>query len=307
MLARRPTLSVVIATYEWPEALEAVLASLAEQSDQSFDVVVADDGSRPATAELVGRWQSVFPGRLEHVWQEDDGHRKSRILNLAAERARGEYIAFLDGDSVPRRRFSAAVRRAAIPGWFVASKRLHMSASLSRRVIDERRPVWRWSALRWLVGSPHEVFAAHRETGRRVGVLLPIRDRRRPWRPGQAEFSPPFNAFGFCFGVFRRDFERVNGFDMRFRSWGGEDVDIAIRLRRLGLRCGWPGPDATMLHLWHPQKRSMESNRLLVEETGRSTRVEAVEGLRELRSELEAQPSANRLGASSSSSEPVKR
>ena len=282
-----PAISVVVSTYQWPEALDVVLHALYEQSDRDFDVVVADDGSGPATADVVRRWQSAFAGDLDHVWQEDAGWRKSRILNLAALRAPGDYLVHLDGDSVPRKGFIRSLRRAAIPGWFVASKRLNMSAAFSRRVIEDRLPVWRWSALRWLVGSPRELFAAHRETGRRPGVLLPMRDRRRPWRPGGTEFSPPFNAFGFCLGVSRRDFERVNGFDMRFVGWGTEDVDIAIRLRRLGLKCGWPGPDASMLHLWHPPKRgTTKSNVPLREETEGSTRVAAVEGLRELSAEL---------------------
>ena len=76
----------------------------------------------------------------------------------------------------------------------------------------------------------------------------------------------PFEAYGFFFGVSREDFERANGFDMRFVNWGGEDEDLAARLRRLGLRCGWPGPDATLLHLWHePGKGSMRSNAPLVD------------------------------------------
>ncbi len=180
-----------------------------------------------------------------------------------------------------------AVRRAAIPGWFLASKRLMLSRELSRRVIEDRVPVWRWSGLRWLLSSPRELFTSDRQIAR-PGVLLPIRDRRRPWRQGQPEFAPPFDAYGYL-GVSRGDFERVNGFDMRFVGWGTEDVDIAIRLRRLGLTCGWPGPDASMLHLWHPAKRgTMKSNMPLREETERSTRVEAVDGLRELSAELAA-------------------
>ena len=287
---RRPTVSVVVVTYEWPEALDIVLRALSEQSDRDFEVVVADEGSGPETARVVRSWQPEFEGCLEHVWHEDVGYRRARILNLGARRAQGEYLVFIDGDSVPRRRFIESLRHAAIPGWFVASKRLNMSEPFSRRVIDERRPVWRWSALRWLIGSPREVFASHRETGRRPGVLLPIRDRRHPWRPDSAEFSPPFNAFGFCLGLFRADFERINGFDMRFRRWGGEDVDLAIRLRRLGPKCGWPGPDATMLHLWHPSARgTMPSNEPLVTETRLTSRVEAIEGLRELSAELGSQ------------------
>jgi GT2 family glycosyltransferase len=120
-------------------------------------------------------------------------------------------------------------------------------------------------------------------------VILPVRDRRRPWRETQPEFFPPYDAYGFFLGVAREDFERVNGYDMRFEGWGGEDRDIAVRLRRAGVRCGWPGPQASLLHLWHPARKGEESaNMQLLRETEKSTRVEAVLGLRELAAQVSA-------------------
>jgi glycosyltransferase involved in cell wall biosynthesis len=297
-----PELSIIITTYEWPEALHVLLRALADQNDGSFEVVVADDGSGPSTASVVAEWRERAPFPVEHVWQPDDGWRKSRILDLAALRARGRYLVFLDGDSVPRVRFLAALRRCMLPGWFVASKRLHLSRELTARVLADGVPVWRWSVARWLA-APRELLRTERESAR-LGLLVPVRDRRRPWRAGQPEFSAPYEAYGFCLGMWRTDFETVNGFDLRFENWGGEDEDIAARLRRAGLRCGWPGPKATMLHLWHePKLGLMPSNKQLVRDSLSDDHVEAIAGLRE----LAAQESANRVGASSSSSDPVKR
>jgi GT2 family glycosyltransferase len=285
-------LSIIVATYEWPEALDVVLTALSQQPVHDFEVVVADDGSGPETRAVVEYWKASFEKRLVHAWQEDERYRRARSLNLGARAARGQYLLFLDGDCLPRTGLIAAVRRAAQPGWFLASKRLNMSAGLSQRVLEERLPVWRWSALRWLVGAPRETVTSPRETGR-PGLLLPVRDRRRPWRQGQPEFSPPYDGYGFFFGVHRQDFERVNGFDTRFVGWGGEDTDIATRLRRAGLRCGWPGAQATVLHLWHPVKSGeTSSNTPLLRETETSTRVEAVQGLRELVAEPSDQVNA---------------
>ena len=294
--------SVVVVTFEWPEALDLVLEALSQQQDDAFEVIVADDGSGPETAAVVERRRETYPVRLDYVRQEDEGWRQARNRNHGALLARGDFLVFLDGDCLVRHGFLAAIRRAALPGWFLASKRLHLSESLTQRVLERRIRVWRWSAARWLLHTPRELFTSHREAGS-PGVLLPLRDRRRPWRPEQPEFTPPFDAYGFFFGVSRDDFERANGFDMRFVNWGGEDEDLAARLRRLGLRCGWPGPAATLLHLWHPVKKgTMPSNTPLVQETKAGTHMEAFEGLREL-----AQESANRVGASSSSGEPEKR
>jgi len=296
-----PSVSVVISTYQWPAALDVLLLALAEQRDHDFEVVVADDGSGPETAAVVESWRARGPFRVTHAWQPDEGWRKSRILNLGALAASGRYLVFLDGDSIPRASFLAAVRRVMLSGWFLASKRLLLSRALSGRVLDERIPVWRWSAARWLLGAPRELVRSDREHGR-PGVLLPLRDRRRPWRDDQPEFTAPYEAYGFCLGMWRSDFEAVNGFDLRFENWGGEDEDIAARLRRAGLRCGWPGPKATMLHLWHePKLGLMPSNKHLVRDSLAGDHVEALAGLRE----VAAQESANRVASSTSSSEPV--
>lgn len=301
------TISLVVTTYDWPDALDVVLRALSEQEDNAFEVVVAEDGEHPRTADVVRRRGDDVDFRIAHVTQPDLGWRKTRIYNLGALEARGDYLVFLDGDCLPRRGLLRAVRRGALPGWFLAGKRLHLSQEQTRNVLDGALAPWRWSTPRLLTGLSRGAFSTTRETAH-PGFLVPVRDRGRPWRPSARDFSPPFAAYGFFFGVSRRDFERVNGFDLRYTGWGGEDEDLAVRLRRLGLRCGWPGPRATLLHLWHPaQKGLMPSNKPRVEETVASSHIEAPVGLRELASELaEAQVSANRVGSSSSASEPEK-
>lgn len=263
------TLGVVVATYEWPEALHAVLLGLADQSDTDFDVVVADDGSGPETAALVEAWRSQL--RLEHVRQEDEGYRLARVRNLGALAVGSDYLVFIDGDVVPRRHFVRALRGAAVPGWFVGGKRLLLSRELTGRVLADGVPIQRWSLPHW---------ALHGAEARPLRALTPL-DRRRPGRAGLPEFVPHADGYGFLLGVSRSDFDRVNGYDARFAGWGGEDVDMAVRLRRAGLRCGWPGPQGTLLHLWHEtRKPGVRPNDSLLAETRESERIEALEGLR---------------------------
>jgi glycosyltransferase involved in cell wall biosynthesis len=265
------SLSLIVATYEWPEALDAVLRGLADQSDRDFDVVVADDGSGAATGELVGAWAEHLS--LRHVRQEDQGYRLARVRNLGAQAAGGDVLVFIDGDTVPRRHFVRAVRRAAVPGWFAAGKRLMLGRELTERVLADRVPIQRWSFPHW---------ALHGGRSAPLRALTP-RDRRRPGRDGLPEFVPHADGYGFMLGVSRVDFERVNGYDARFAGWGGEDVDMAVRLRRAGLRCGWPGPQGTLLHLWHDERKpAVRPNDPLLRETEASDRIEAIEGLRQL-------------------------
>jgi GT2 family glycosyltransferase len=180
---------------------------------------------------------------------------------------------FLNSDTVPRRNFVRAMRRAAVPGWFLAGKRLLLSHELSDRVLADDVPIHRWSLPHW---------ALHSRQVRPLAALTG-RDRRRPGRNVVPEFVPHADGYGFLLGISRADFERVNGYDTRFAGWGGEDVDMAVRLRRAGLRCGWPGPQSTLLHLWHETRTPAERpNDPLLRETEVSDRIEALKGLREL-------------------------
>ena len=279
MNTREPSVTIVLATYERANALELVLRALAEQGTEQFDVVIADDGSGEEVASVVERWRQRMD--LHHVWQPNDGFRKARALNLAALAAHGEHLLFLDADCIPRRGFMEAVRRARRPGWFLSTKRISLSEGFTQRVIADDMPIWRWSAAEWLLRAPPEVG--------RPGYLVAARDRRRPWRPRQPEFVPPVSAY-CLFDVSREDFERVNGYDARcIHSNDGEDQDLAIRLRRNGLKCGWPGPAATVIHLWHPLRTDRVPDRTPVfRETQASDHVEAIVGLRELADQVSA-------------------
>ena len=97
------------------------------------------------------------------------------------------------------------------------------------------------------------------------------------------EFVPHRDAY-CCIGVSASDFAAVNGYEMRYEGWGEEDVDLALRLRNLGLRAGHAGPQATVFHLWHASRADpRHPNHALLHETRSSGRVEALAGLRELR------------------------
>jgi hypothetical protein len=250
-----------------------VLWAFSEQSDRDFTLVVADDGSGPGTGLVIDEWRTTFGERLAHAWQPDEGFRLARVLNLGSRAVDADYVAFLHGESIPRRHFVRAVRACIAPGWFVAGRRLDMSDALTQRVLAEKLPVHRWGLAQWLRSRRH------------VGSLLPLtrRDRRRVAVRGVPEFVPHDRTYGYLLGVYQKDFERVNGYDMRFEGWGEEDVDIATRLRRIGLRCGHAGPDATLIHLWHESEIPVERpNWYLLEGTEQSDRIDAIEGLREL-------------------------
>ena len=234
-------ISVIVTTYNREDAMAAVLRSLARQTDQDFEVLVADDGSAATTGQLVESWKAKLGRRLGHVWQEDRGFRAAEIRNRAILAARGSYCIFLDGDCIARPDFVATHRRLAEQGCFVTGNRILLSPELTAEVLNEGLMPESWSIGHWL---------AQRLRGgvNRLSALLhlplgPLRRLRQyAWR----------GARSCNLAIWRADLDRVDGFDADYSGWGKEDSDIIVRLLHAGVRRK-DGVFATgVLHLWHP-------------------------------------------------------
>ena len=100
-------ISIIVSTYNREDALDVVLRALSRQSDRNFEVIVADDGSGPATARIVREWASRTKLPIKHVWHDDRGFRLSDIRNRGIRASAGAYVLFLDGDCIARTNFVA--------------------------------------------------------------------------------------------------------------------------------------------------------------------------------------------------------
>jgi glycosyltransferase involved in cell wall biosynthesis len=267
-------ISVIVATYDREDALDAVLWGLSHQSDRDFEVVIADDGSCSTTAALVEGWRSRLGVPLSHVWQRNCGFRAAEIRNRAILACRGDYCIFLDGDCIAAADFIATHRRLAEPGWFVTGNRVLLSPALTDAVLRDKLRPQAWSASRWI---------RHRLSGgvNRLAALLrlplgPLRKLRpRHWR----------GARSCNLAVWRSDLERIDGFDACFTGWGREDSDLLIRLLRCGLRRK-DGRFATgVIHLWHPpfDRAQLAANEARLDAVLQSNRTRAQRGLSTLR------------------------
>ena len=72
--------SLIISTYNWPEALEIVLISAKRQTILPKEILIADDGSKNETSILIEKFKKKLSVPIIHVWHEDKGFRKSEIL-----------------------------------------------------------------------------------------------------------------------------------------------------------------------------------------------------------------------------------
>jgi glycosyltransferase involved in cell wall biosynthesis len=247
-----------------------VLSALSGQTDREFEVVVADDGSRPTTAALIERWKGRLGVPLSHVWQADRGFRAAEIRNRALLAARGDYCIFLDGDCIARADFVATHRRLAERGWFVTGNRVLLSRELTAAVLREGVLPQTWNLAQWINRR------AQGGVNRLAAVLrLPLGPLRR-LRPAQWLGARSCNL-----AVWRSDLERVDGFDASFRGWGREDSDLLIRLLHSGVRRKDGRFATAVIHLWHEEedRSQLDANDARLDAVQRSDRVRAQAGM----------------------------
>lgn len=235
----RMTVSLIITTYNWPKALALVLQSAIEQSRLPDEIIVADDGSTEETAILVQQFTQASPVPVIHAWQEDEGFRAARSRNNAVAKSTGEYLIFVDGDTVLHKAFVADHLRFAERSTFTVGSRVLMSEattenaflkeafafSFRRTEADNKLNAVHFPLLSWL-------YARKRKT--------PI----EKWI---------FKVRSCNMAVWRSDYFAVNGFNQDFCGWGREDSEFALRLFKYGLAMKRLKFAAVQYHLYHQE------------------------------------------------------
>ena len=237
-------ISVILATYNWPQALNLCLQSLAAQTDLNFEVIIADDGSRQETTALIASFQANFVVPLHHVWQEDVGFRKSKILNQAIDACHGDYLVFLDGDCLVQPDFIARHRALSQSGVMVTGSRILINPDLTGELCEGGQ--WNFSALKTKA-------ARYRLTGQ-LNKVLPLWIKL-PDLPTRMYRAFKWSRIKGCnMAAWRADVKRMGGFDEGLEGWGHEDADFVFRLQQQGIRRKSGSWATEVLHLWHPSQ-----------------------------------------------------
>lgn len=267
--------SVIITTYNQPRYLELVLYGYALQTRKDFEIVVADDGSGPETAEVIERARRELGLSIRHVWHEHRGFRKCEILNRAILAADGDYLVFTDGDCIPRRDLVETHMRLARPERFVAGGYLKLPAEVSRAVDEDVIRSGQITDLRWLrsCGWRPGRRALRLVRSRALGALFDL-------------LTPtPTHFHGNNSSTWREAIEAVNGFDEEM-GYGGLDRGIGFRLENLGIWGMQARHRAVCMHLYHerPYRDAavLQRNREILARIRRTGETRARRGLAEL-------------------------
>jgi glycosyltransferase involved in cell wall biosynthesis len=266
-------ISVIVTTYNRPDALAAVLEGYLVQTDRKFQLIIADDGSKDETKEVVSSYgrRAAFP--VEHVWQEDQGFRAATIRNRALAATSADYVIFSDGDCIPLPDFVARHRLLAEKGWFVVGNRILLSEAFTNRILSGDVAVHTWDVRQWLGAR----MRGH--TNRWLPLLsLSLLSPLRKAKPHRWEGAMTCNL-----AAWRDDLLFINGFDETYSGWGLEDSDLVIRLIQSGLGRKSARFAAPVLHLWHKEndRSGLAENRRRLEQRLQSREICATRGVRQ--------------------------
>ncbi|KJD34654.1 glycosyl transferase family 2 [Tamlana nanhaiensis] len=235
-------ISVIISTYNAEKWLENVMWSYHKQTFKNFEMVIADDGSKQPTFDLIERMRNEVDYPIIHVWHEDNGFQKSQILNKAVLKCNADYILMSDGDCMAREDFVQVHVDKKTPGYFLSGGYFMLPMQISEAIKKDDILNQKPFDIDWLtkLGLPSS-FKNNKLTakGFKAKFLNTVTPTTPSWNG--------HNASGW-----KKDILAINGFDERMQ-YGGQDRELGERLFNYGIKSKQIRYSAICVHLDHPR------------------------------------------------------
>ncbi len=262
MSEKSPSATVVISFYKKIDYLKLLLAGFEQQTFRRFEIIIADDGSPADIVRQIEEISKVSSFPIIHLWQEDKGFRKNRILNRAITTASADYIIFVDGDCIPHPAFVGEHCKAKETSTVLTGRRVNLSEKLTQKLTPESvSDGYLWKNFLRLVydgifGESYDVEKVFYLTNATLRDMLNRKKR---------------GVLGCNFSAYKEDLLEVNGFDERYEAPSvGEDSDIQHRLELTGCEVKSLNNIAVQYHLYHKLQPRPEENLRLFEEVKKS-------------------------------------
>ena len=233
-------LTVIITTYNSETWLRKVLVGYSVQSENDFEIIIADDGSTEETAILIAAFQDKFKYPLLHVWQKDIGFRKSKILNKAILKSNSNYLLFTDGDCIPRNDFVKTHLKYKQEGYFLSGGYFKLNRLISNAISEANILNEECFSIFWLLKNKLQMnFKLSKLTKSTffASFMNWITPTKRSWNG--------HNSSGF-----KSDIIAVNGFN-ELMEYGGMDRELGERMFNNGMLSKQIRYSAICLHLDH--------------------------------------------------------
>lgn len=241
---------LIITTFNRPDALSLVLKSVENQTLIPDEVIIADDGSRKSTTNLIQEFKKQSGLSILHSFQEDFGFRAALSRNKAISKASSNYIILIDGDMILHNEFINDHQTNAKPGYFVQGTRVLIAKNKTNEVLTNHNS----SLYFFSIGIKNRKNALH------SNFLAKL-------------FSFSWNSLRglkTCnVGFYKKDCISVNGFNNKFEGWGREDSEFFVRLMNIGIKRKTLRFNAIQFHLWHEEnsRKTLLKNDLLLQKT----------------------------------------
>ena len=211
--------SLIITTYNWKSALELAILSVFNQTYLPLEIIIADDGSRNDTRDLIKNLSTKSPIPLIHSWQEDKGFRAAKVRNKAIAQAIGNYIIVIDGDMILHKDFVLDHYYFARRGYFVQGIRAKLNSQKAKEVFEKKQYIFK----------AFEKGIKNKRNSIRSSLLSYLFSGTRLLK--RLDMIQTCNM-----AFFKNDCIRVNGFNEDFIGWGREDSEFASKLLNLGIK-----------------------------------------------------------------------
>jgi len=236
--------SVIVSTYNRPDALELTIVSLVRQSHLPSEIIISDDGSTSETEELIQKLNNEIDIPIIHCWQEDKGFRLARARNLALNRCRYQYVIQIDGDIITHPKFIEDHLSYAKPGVYLAGRRITLTLADTQNCLEK-------GVLEYKDKSATKL--THRL---RSKLLMEV------CKPSVINKLINKGVFGCNISYWLKDALSINGYNENFEGWGKEDDEFAFRMLHSGIKRKTMWFGALQYHLEHPpeSRERLETN-----------------------------------------------
>jgi len=228
------SISLIIAVYKNIEVLALILKSISKQSiTEGVEVIIAEDNNSNAMREFVSDSKAKYQFPILHVAQEDIGFRKCKILNEAVRVSNNDYLIFVDGDCILHKQLIAEHLKFRNKGIALYGRRVMVSETLSKMVINSKNLGLLNLFYLILFGS------------KRLDAALYNPFSKPKWKLG---------FWGHNWGIFKEDLLQVKGYDEGYEKAGiGEDTDLEWRLEQVGIKFCRLKNRLIQYHIWHKE------------------------------------------------------